>query len=354
MSSLPDEQRFSTENRLRIGPYLLDTKTLVAPMAGITDRPFRLLCKQLGARYAVSEMVTSDPSLYESRKSRLRRQHAGEAAPIAVQIAGADPEYLAQAAQFNAEHGAQVIDINMGCPAKKVCRKAAGSALLADEALVKRCLHAVSEAVSIPVTLKIRTGSCNSNRNATTIARLAEQAGIQMLVVHGRTREQKYQGKAEYETIRQVVESVSIPVIANGDIHSPAKAAEVLALTGADGVMIGRAGQGRPWLYQQIDHYLATGETLPEPATEKIAGWLMNHVRSLHEFYGERQGVRVARKHIDWYLQTITVSLSAEQHHARQKLVRIDEALPQLIAIDALFSQLINDLPLPLPLSEAA
>ncbi|MET1256841.1 tRNA dihydrouridine synthase DusB [Aliikangiella maris] len=287
---------------MRIGSYLLDNNLFLAPMAGVTDLPFRKLCKSLGAGVVVGEMVTSDPTLRHSRKSRLRLCHDGEPGIRVVQIAGGDPQMLAQAAVFNVENGAQIIDINMGCPAKKVCKKAAGSALLKDPELVDNILNAVVKAVDVPVTLKIRTGWDTDNKNAVQIAKLAEQAGIQSLVVHGRTRACKYQGEVEYETIRQVKQSISIPVIANGDIDSPEKARQVLEFTGADGLMIGRAAQGRPWIFREVLHYLQTGEYLPKIHIDEIQQILLTHVAELHSFYGELQGLRIARKHVTWYL----------------------------------------------------
>ncbi len=320
-------------HHLQIGTHQLATRCLVAPMAGVTDQPFRWLCKKLGAGYAVSEMVSADPRLRNTRKSRLRRQHDREPAPIAVQIAGADADFLAEAAQYNVAHGAQIIDINMGCPAKKVCKKAAGSALLGNEALVEKLLNAVTTAVEIPVTLKIRTGTDEDNINAVRIAKLAETAGIQMLTVHGRTRKQLYKGQAEYNTIAEVVSSVNIPVIANGDINSPQTAARVLQYTGAAGVMIGRAGQGNPWIYAQIDHYLNTGQELPLPDRSEIGETLLKHVKLLHEFYGEQQGLRVARKHIGWYLDTV-----AGSNQFKRTLMRIGCPNQQLHLISQWFA----------------
>jgi tRNA-dihydrouridine synthase B len=270
-------------------------------MAGVTDKAFRLLCKRLGAGYAVSEMTTSDPRLWRTRKSQTRLDHAGEPAPIGVQIAGSDPAMLAAAACHAVDHGAQIVDINMGCPAKKVCNAWAGSALLQDEALVARILSAVVAAVDVPVTLKIRTGWNSANKNGVRIARLAEECGIQALSVHGRTRDMLYTGEAEYETIAAIKRTVSIPVIANGDVTSPEKAREVLASTGADALMIGRAAQGRPWLFREIAHFLATGERLPSPPVGFVRDTLLEHVRALHDLYGELAGVRIARKHLAWY-----------------------------------------------------
>ena len=286
---------------VHIGPYRIDPPLVLAPMAGVTDKPFRLLCRRLGAGYAVSEMTTSDPRLWATRKSRHRLDHAGEPEPVGVQIAGADPAALAHAARYNVEHGAEIIDINMGCPAKKVCSAWAGSALLRDEALVAAILAAVVSAVSVPVTLKMRTGWSRDHKNGVSVARIAEEAGIRALAVHGRTRDMQYAGEAEYETIAAIKQAVSIPVLANGDVVSPEKADEVLRRTGADGLMIGRAAQGRPWIFREIAHYLATGAHLPSPSPSDVARLLLEHVERLHEFYGEPAGVRIARKHIGWY-----------------------------------------------------
>jgi tRNA-dihydrouridine synthase B len=286
---------------MRIGPHVIDPPLILAPMAGVTDKPFRALCKRLGAGYAVSEMTTADPRLWRTRKSRQRLDHEGEPAPIGVQIAGAEPAALAAAAMHAVEHGAQIVDINMGCPAKKVCSAWAGSALLQDEALVGRILATVVAAVDVPVTLKIRTGWNRANRNALRIARLAEDCGIQALAVHGRTRDMLYTGEAEYETIAAIKRAVRIPVVANGDVTSAVKARDVLAQTGADALMIGRAAQGRPWIFREIAHFLATGKELPAPTPHEVAEVLLTHVRALHAFYGEPAGVRIARKHLGWY-----------------------------------------------------
>src|SRR5690349_19871680 len=286
---------------MQIGPYQLKNNLIVAPMAGVTDRPFRQLCKTMGAGMAVSEMVASNSLLWGSEKTRRRANHDGEVDPISVQIAGADPQMLADAARYNVDQGAQIIDINMGCPAKKVCNVAAGSALLQDEPLVGRILDAVVGAVDVPVTLKIRTGWNPQNRNALRIARIAEAAGVRALSVHGRTRACAFNGEAEYDTIAQVKSAVALPVIANGDIDTPEKAREVLRRTGADALMIGRAAQGRPWIFREIRHYLATGSELPPPSPPEVCEILLGHVRALHEFYGEPAGVRIARKHLSWY-----------------------------------------------------
>jgi tRNA-dihydrouridine synthase B len=286
---------------MHIGPYKIDPPLILAPMAGVTDKPFRQLCKQLGAGLAVSEMTISDPRFWKTDKSLRRMDHEGEPAPVSVQIAGTEPQQLADAARYNVDHGAQIIDINMGCPAKKVCNAWAGSALMRDEALVARIVGAVVKAVNVPVTLKIRTGWDAEHRNAPVIARIAQDAGIAALAVHGRTRDQHYTGTAEYDTIAAIKAALSIPVLANGDIDSPRKAAQVLAWTGADAVLVGRAAQGRPWIFREIAHYLATGEELPAPPIAEVRGILLGHLRSLHAFYGEPQGVRIARKHLGWY-----------------------------------------------------
>ncbi|WP_287598089.1 tRNA dihydrouridine synthase DusB [Thermomonas sp.] len=286
---------------MRIGPHLIDPKVILAPMAGVTDKPFRLLCKRLGAGLAVSEMTISDPRFWNTSKSRTRMDHVGEPDPVSVQIAGTDPAALAEAARFNVDHGAQIIDINMGCPAKKVCNVLAGSALMRDPHLVARIVEAVVAAVDVPVTLKIRTGWSADNRNAPDIARIAEDAGIAALAVHGRTRDQHYTGQAEYDTIAAVKAMLKIPVVANGDIDSPQRAAFVLDKTGCDAVMIGRAAQGRPWLPGHVAHFLRTGEQLPEPAPAQVRGILLGHLEALHAFYGEEMGVRIARKHLGWY-----------------------------------------------------
>ncbi len=286
---------------MQIGPYKLRNRLVLAPMAGVTDRPFRQLCKKLGAGMAVSEMVTANSALWGSRQTLRRMDHSGEVEPRIVQIAGADPAMMAEAARFNVERGAQIIDINMGCPAKKVCNVMAGSALLKHEDLVARILDAVVNAVDVPVTLKIRTGWDPDNRNALSIARIAEQAGIRSLAVHGRTRACGYRGEAEYDTIRQVKQETGLPVIANGDIDSPEKAKKVLEYTGADAVMIGRAAQGRPWIFREIEHFLLTGQHLRAPGVEEIRTVMIEHLNNLYAFYGEYTGVRVARKHIAWY-----------------------------------------------------
>jgi tRNA-dihydrouridine synthase B len=286
---------------MKIGPYQLSNNLILAPMAGVTDRPFRQLCKKMGAGMAISEMVSSNSLLWGSEKTRRRANHKGETEPKSVQIAGADPRMMAEAAKHNADHGAQIIDVNMGCPAKKVCNVMAGSALLQNEGLVKDILEAVVEAVDVPVTLKIRTGWDKENRNAPTIAKIAEESGIQALALHGRTRACHYKGSAEYDTIAEVKQKIRIPVIANGDITTPEKAKFVLEYTNADAVMIGRAAQGRPWIFREIQHYLETGEHLPEPEPGEVRDILIGHLKNLYEFYGEFTGVRIARKHISWY-----------------------------------------------------
>ncbi len=323
---------------MRIGPYQLKSKVIVAPMAGVTDRPFRQLCRRLGAGLAVSEMVTSDARLWKTQKSRTRLDHHGEPEPRSVQIAGADPRMMAEAARLNVQQGAQIIDINMGCPAKKVCNRAAGSALLKDEPLVASILEAVVGAVDVPVTLKIRTGWDPMHRNANVIAHLAESIGIQALAIHGRTRACGYKGAVEYDTIRAVKESVKIPVIANGDINSPNRAKEVLAYTGADAIMIGRAAQGNPWIFREIGHYLKTGTLPPRPSIEERRDIMLDHVQNLHAFYGEYRGVRIARKHIGWYLQEHT-----QGEHWRRLINKVECTGEQLRLIRDFFDRTINE-----------
>ena len=286
---------------MRIGPYKLKNNLFLAPMAGVTDRPFRALCRRLGAGMAASEMVASNSLLWGSKKTLRRADHAGEEEPRAVQIVGSDPAMMAQAARYNADNGAQIIDINMGCPAKKICNVYAGSALMQNEKLVAEILDAVVNSVKIPVTLKIRTGWSREHRNGVAIARIAEERGIQALAVHGRTRADAFQGEAEYDTIAAIKAAVKIPVIANGDISTPEKAAFVLAHTGADGLMIGRAAQGNPWIFREIGHYLATGIRLAPPPVTEVRDTLLDHLETLYAFYGEYSGVRMARKHISWY-----------------------------------------------------
>ncbi|MEC8443625.1 MAG: tRNA dihydrouridine synthase DusB [Pseudomonadota bacterium] len=287
-----------------IGPYTLPNPVVLAPMAGVTDRPFRQLCRELGAGLVVGEMVSGKPELRNTRKSKLRLDHTGEPEPIAVQIVGGEPQMMAESARFNVDNGAQIIDINMGCPAKKVCNKAAGSALLRDEALVKDILQAVVEAVDVPVSLKIRTGWCPDSRNAVRIANIAQESGIVSLAVHGRTRACGYANTVEYDTIRDVKQSIDLPVFANGDITDARKAAEVMRYTGADGVLIGRAAQGSPWIFREVVHYLNTGEQLPAPELAEVQQILEKHLHGLYEFYGEYLGVRIARKHVSWYLKS--------------------------------------------------
>ena len=320
---------------MQIGPYKLRNNLVVAPMAGVTDRPFRMLCKKLGAGYAVSEMVTSNSLLYGSEKTLRRANHEGEVEPISVQIAGADPKMLAEAAKYNVDKGAQIIDINMGCPAKKICNVMAGSALLKDEPLVSQILKAVVGAVDVPVTLKIRTGWDKQNRNAVAVAKMAEDIGVQALAVHGRTRACAYMGDAEYDTIAEVKQAIKIPLIANGDITTPEKAKFVLDYTGADGVMIGRAAQGRPWIFRETEHYLTTGEHMPAPEVEEIRSVMLEHLHDLYAFYGDLTGMRVARKHISWY--TKGLKDSANFRHAMNQLQSIEE---QLAAIHEFFDHL--------------
>lgn len=303
-------------------------------MAGVTDQPFRLLCRQLGAGLVVSEMVTSNPALFKTRKTQLRLNHVGEPEPRAVQIAGADPEQMAQAAVFNVEHGAQIIDINMGCPAKKVCNVMAGSALLRDELLVEQILTAVVNAVDIPVTLKIRTGWDKENRNAVKVAQIAEEAGIQALTVHGRTRACAFTGIAEHETAGEIKTRLGIPVIANGDITTPEKAADILSTYNVDGIMIGRASQGNPWIFREINHYLETGEKLAPPDSKEKSAVLIKHVSNLHQFYGEYQGLRIARKHINWYCKQ-----QDRANSFRAVVNRIESASEQLAALENFFSE---------------
>jgi len=320
---------------MHIGPHQLDNNLIVAPMAGVTDRPFRQLCKRLGAGMAVSEMVASDPRLWATRKSRCRTDHQGEVDPISVQIAGADPRLMAEAAKHKVEQGAQIIDVNMGCPAKKVCNVAAGSALLKDEDLVRRILDAVVSAVDVPVTLKIRTGWDLHHRNAVRVARIAQSAGIRALAVHGRTRACGFAGEAEYATIAAVKSHVSIPVMANGDIDSPEKAKRVLDETRADAIMIGRAAQGRPWIFREISHYLATGERLPPPSVSEVCRMLVDHLHELHAFYGDEAGVRIARKHICWYTKELAGSAAF-----RHRINQLETASEQVAAVKRFFVSL--------------
>ena len=317
---------------MQIGPHTIDPPVILAPMAGVTDKPFRQLCRRLGAGLAVSEMTTSEPRLWATRKSRLRMDHADETGPISVQLAGTDPQVLAHAARHNVEQGAQIIDINMGCPAKKVCSVAAGSALLRDEALVAQILAAVVAAVPVPVTLKIRTGYTPADRNAVRIARIAEASGIAAIAVHGRTREDFFNGDAEYESVAAVKAAVGIPVIVNGDVDTPEKAAEVLRITGCDAIMLGRSALGRPWIFREMAHYLATGVRLPAPAAAEVQSILLGHLEALYSFYGEHLGVRIARKHLGWYCRELPggadfrarvnrVELAAEQRELTREFL---------------------------------
>jgi tRNA-dihydrouridine synthase B len=322
---------------VNIGPHFLRNNVFVAPMAGVTDRPFRQLCKQLGAGYAVSEMAASDPRLWASEKTARRTNHDGEMEPKAVQIAGADPAMLATCAKFNVDRGAQIIDINMGCPVKKVCSSWCGSALLQDEALVGRILEAVVSAVDVPVTLKFRTGWNRQNKNALAIAKMAESAGIAMLTLHGRTRADGYTGEAEYETIAAVKAAVSIPVVANGDITTPEKAKFVLQATGADAIMIGRAAQGRPWIFREIEHYLRTGTHMPAPTVAEVRALMSEHLQAHYAFYGEYMGLRTARKHIGWYVRDL-----AGGEDFRQRMNRLEDCAEQLAAVDAFFESQLH------------
>jgi tRNA-dihydrouridine synthase B len=327
---------------MQIGPYLLPNNLFVAPMAGVTDRPFRQLCRQFGAGYAVSEMVTSRPDLLASLKTSRRANHEGEPGPIAVQIAGTEAQMMADATRYNIDRGAQIIDINMGCPAKKVCNKWAGSALMQDEPLALQIISAVVQAAlphGVPVTLKMRTGWCDAEKNALSLARAAESAGVQMVTVHGRTREQGYKGRAEYDTVAAVKAALNIPVVANGDIDSPEKARDVLRFTGADAVMIGRAAQGRPWIFREINHFLTTGEHLAPPLVAEVRRALLDHLQEHYGLYGEYTGVRSARKHIGWYVRTLPDGEAFREH-----MNTLDTAQQQLAAVanflDGLASQM--------------
>ncbi|ARO86665.1 tRNA dihydrouridine synthase DusB [Nitrosospira lacus] len=320
---------------MQIGPHILKNNLIVAPMAGVTDRPFRQLCKSMGAGMAVSEMVSSNSLLWGSEKTRRRANHEGEVDPISVQIAGADPAMMAEAARYNVAQGAQIIDINMGCPAKKICNVMAGSALLQDQPLVGKILDAVVGAVNVPVTLKIRTGWDTQHRNALAVANIAQSAGVQALAIHGRTRACAYAGHAEYDTIAEVKAAVKIPVIANGDITTPEQARQVLDYTRADAIMIGRAAQGRPWIFREISHYLATGEHLQLPEVSEIHRVLIQHLHELYDFYGEYSGVRIARKHISWYTKGLVGS--AVFRHAMNQLQTTEQ---QLLAVNEFFSEL--------------
>lgn len=325
---------------MHIGPYELPNNLFVAPMAGVTDRPFRMLCKKLGAGYAVSEMVTSRKDLWHTLKTSRRANHEGEAAPIAVQIAGTDAAMMAEATRYNIDRGAQIIDINMGCPAKKVCSKWAGSALMQDEPLALEIIEAVVAAAAasgstVPVTLKMRTGWCATEKNAVRLALAAERAGVAMVTVHGRTREQGYKGLAEYDTIAAVKAALRIPVVANGDIDSPQKAKHVLARTGADAVMIGRAAQGRPWIFQEIAHYLATGQQLAAPPVLQAQDWLLEHLLDHYRLYGELTGMRTARKHIGWAVRDLPGG-----EDFRQRMNLLDSSAAQIAALQQWFGAL--------------
>jgi tRNA-dihydrouridine synthase B len=316
---------------LKVGPYTLASRVVLAPMAGVTDRPFRMLCRSFGAGLAATEMLCADPRLWDTPKSRRRRDHAGEPSPRAVQIAGYDPAMMADAARRNVDAGAEIIDINMGCPAKKVCNRLAGSALLQDEGLVARILEAVVAAVAVPVTLKTRTGWDADHKNGIRIALLAEAAGIQALAIHGRTRADMYRGAAEHETVRAIKESVKIPVFANGDIDSPQRARAILTATGCDGIMIGRAAQGRPWIFDEVNFFLATNELRADLPLEKVRDIMRAHLEDLYAFYGDATGVRVARKHLIWYCQQ-----HPGKDSLRESLVTVETPLGQLSAIEAL------------------
>jgi tRNA-dihydrouridine synthase B len=308
---------------------------MLAPMAGITDKPFRQLCCQMGAGLAVSEMLSANPKVWNTDKSKLRMVHSSEAGIRSVQIAGSDPDELAFAANFNVENGAQIIDINMGCPAKKVNKKLAGSALLKEPSLVEQIVKSVVEAVDVPVTLKIRTGWCENTRNGVEIAQIAEHNGIQSLAVHGRTRSDFYKGDAEYDTIKAIKQAVSIPVVANGDVTSAKKAEQVLDYTGADAIMVGRGAQGRPWIFREINHYLETGQELPEPSMEEVRSILLGHVEELHKFYGDFMGVRIARKHVSWYMQ-----VHDQEKTFRSKFNGLESTAEQFEALTRYFDNL--------------
>ena len=320
-----------------IGSYQLSNNLIVAPMAGVTDRPFRTLCKYFGAGHAVSEMMTADKTLRMSKKSLYRANFDGELAPISAQIAGSDPEQLAEAARYQVANGAQIVDINMGCPAKKVCNKLAGSALLQDEDLVARILDAVVAAVDVPVTLKTRLGFLNGHENILRVAKRAEESGIAALALHGRTREDMYLNTARYELIKQVKELIDIPLIANGDIDSPEKAKYVLDYTGADAIMIGRAAQGRPWIFREIAHYLKTGEHLAAPDIAEVKAVLLGHLAELYEFYGEYSGCRIARKHIAWYTKGLRSS-----NEFRQNMYKVENTADQTKVVESYFDQLLD------------
>ena len=326
---------------MKIGPYDIANPVIAAPMAGVTDKPYRQVCRDNGAGMVVSEMVTSQLDLRHSTKSRYRLDLSGEPEPVVVQIVGTDPNELAQAAQYNVENGAQIVDINMGCPAKKVCKKAAGSALLANEPLVKEILTTVVKSVDVPVTVKIRTGQTPEERNATTIAQIAEDAGIQSLTIHGRTRQCKFVGDVEYDTIAEVKQLVRIPVIANGDISTPEHAKKVLAYTNADAVMIGRAAQGQPWLFKQVADYLLTGQYSAKPSLLERAQMISAHLQAIHSFYGDLLGVRLARKHIKWYLEHWDSAICNER---KQQINAAEEPAIQLALVDAFLFNSVAEL----------
>ena len=319
-----------------IGPHRFANRLVLAPMAGVTDRPFRQMCRQLGAGMTVSEMITSRPDLRNIRKTRLRMDHRGEPGPIIAQIAGGIPEMMAQAAIYNVDNGAEIIDINMGCPAKKVCKVDAGSALLKDSKLVESILTAVVDAVTVPVTLKIRTGWSRQKNNALEIAGIAQDCGIQALTIHGRSREDRFAGTAEYETIRRVKQNVQLPIIANGDIDSVQKAKMVMDFTAADAIMVGRIAQQRPWIFSQIEQYLSTGKEPEEPADELKKAWLASHLKNLYAFYGEHQGVQIARKHINWQL-----GQTQDYHLVKPRLMQAQTAAQQLETIEAYYNDCI-------------
>ncbi len=317
---------------MQIGSYTLPNPIALAPMAGVTDRPFRQLCRELGAGYVVTEMVTSNPQLRHTRKSKWRSSFDGEPTPLAVQIVGSEPDTLAEAARYNVSLGAQIIDINMGCPAKKVCGKLGGSALLSDITLVEAILNSVVASVSVPVTLKMRTGPDTGNRNGLEIAKIAESCGVSALAIHGRTRADRFRGQAEYETIRTICNNISIPVFANGDVNTPAQAREVLDFTGADGLMVGRGAQGNPWIFRELSHYLRTGKMLAPPLPEEVHSIMRDHLQRLHGFYGEIHGVRVARKHIGWYLKG-----RPDSKHVLYDLMRVQTAEEQFQLLEQHF-----------------
>lgn len=319
---------------MKIGSYQIANPVIAAPMAGVTDKPYRKVCRRHGAGMVVSEMITSQANLRNSKKTQLRMDHAGEPEPVVVQIVGTDPAVMAEAAQFNVKNGAQIIDINMGCPAKKVCKKAAGSALLANEALVSQILESVVQSVSVPVTVKIRTGTDPLQRNAVNIAKIAQDSGVQAITVHGRTRECKFVGAVEYDTIAAVKQAVSIPVIANGDIHSPQSAKQVIDYTNADAVMIGRAAQGQPWLFAQIATYLNNGGTEEIPSEEQRTSTIINHLQDIHQFYGQVMGVRLARKHIKWYLQHWHIDIPEP---LRRDIIQTEDSQQQLGLVSDFF-----------------